>query len=354
MNHYVYLITNKINGKRYIGKRSCKCDVEMDKYMGSGKYLKSAIGKYGIENFEKEIIKVFCNEEDAYSFEDAMIKDTLAWENDDYYNLKGGGSGGMFGYKASESTKMKHSNNMKMRWKCCDFRHKMTSSASKRWRDENFKNNISEKMKSKWKDDEFRSKVDKSKSENGYFVTDETRLKISNALKGRKLSDDTKAKISRLAIDRCKDEGFRKRMSESMKGRKMSDETRLKISMANKGRILSDETRRMISERQKGNKYWLGKKHSEETKNKLSKINTGKKMKKETIDKILNTRKINKSSCKKVVLVNNGLVFDSIIDAQKFIGLKSNSNITMCCKGQRESAGKINGEKAIWRYYEEV
>ncbi|MBV4427146.1 hypothetical protein [Clostridium tyrobutyricum] len=36
MNHYVYEITNNINNKKYIGKRTCDCPIEKDKYMGSG------------------------------------------------------------------------------------------------------------------------------------------------------------------------------------------------------------------------------------------------------------------------------------------------------------------------------
>ena len=50
MNHYVYEITNLVNGKKYIGKRSCSCSIEQDKYMGSGKILKQADIKRYISN----------------------------------------------------------------------------------------------------------------------------------------------------------------------------------------------------------------------------------------------------------------------------------------------------------------
>jgi hypothetical protein len=53
----VYKITNLVNGKYYIGKDKHS----IKNYLGSGKIIKSAILKYGIENFKKEILQE-CND----------------------------------------------------------------------------------------------------------------------------------------------------------------------------------------------------------------------------------------------------------------------------------------------------
>ena len=80
MNHYIYEITNLINGKKYIGKRSCKCPIEEDKYMGSGKLLKKAINKYGKKNFKKEILQTCENEGMAYEWEKVYIEQAIILE----------------------------------------------------------------------------------------------------------------------------------------------------------------------------------------------------------------------------------------------------------------------------------
>jgi len=48
----IYKTTNKINGKIYIGKDT----TSNPQYLGSGKLIKRAILKYGVENFTKEIL----------------------------------------------------------------------------------------------------------------------------------------------------------------------------------------------------------------------------------------------------------------------------------------------------------
>lgn len=87
----IYKITNVINGKFYIGKHKTKC--LDDGYMGSGKILKHAISKYGIENFHKEILHICKDEAHMNLLESILVVPDIETN----YNLCSGGRGG-FGY----------------------------------------------------------------------------------------------------------------------------------------------------------------------------------------------------------------------------------------------------------------
>lgn len=91
MFYLIYKITNNLNGKIYIG--SHKTTNINDSYMGSGKYLKRAIDKHGINNFTKEILYSFDNPKDMYAKEAEIVNEEFISENNTY-NIKKGGYGG--------------------------------------------------------------------------------------------------------------------------------------------------------------------------------------------------------------------------------------------------------------------
>jgi len=87
---YIYKIINKINGRWYIGKTNGK----VPNYMGSGKILKQAYKKYGIDSFEKIIIEECSSEDELNEREIFWINSTNATSDPMSYNLVEGGSGG--------------------------------------------------------------------------------------------------------------------------------------------------------------------------------------------------------------------------------------------------------------------
>lgn len=92
--YYIYLITNKINDKIYIGQRQSFKMPEKDSYFGSGVLLKKAIKKYGRQNFEKEIIQLVHSKEELDNAEIAFIKYCKSNNREIGYNVYAGGLGG--------------------------------------------------------------------------------------------------------------------------------------------------------------------------------------------------------------------------------------------------------------------
>jgi len=89
MYHIVYLTTNIINNKIYVGVHSS--NIKNDSYLGSGKLLKRAIKKYGTKNF-KRITLHYCLEESHMLEIEAQIVDQWFIDRNDTYNITLGGS----------------------------------------------------------------------------------------------------------------------------------------------------------------------------------------------------------------------------------------------------------------------
>lgn len=85
--HYIYLIVNTLNGKKYIGKRSSKKPPHLDNYMGSGTAIRKAMSEYGKVNFEKFILEECEDKEQLCKMEQLYINVLYAVIRNDYYNL---------------------------------------------------------------------------------------------------------------------------------------------------------------------------------------------------------------------------------------------------------------------------
>lgn len=105
MKVIVYLTTNLINKKIYIGVHECK-ENEKSFYIGNGVYntqpstymhpktkFQAAVKKYGPKNFKRVTIKEFNNEDDAYFLESELV-DKEFLKRPDVYNMVLGGKGG--------------------------------------------------------------------------------------------------------------------------------------------------------------------------------------------------------------------------------------------------------------------
>lgn len=91
---YIYLVTNKINGMKYVGQ-SIQLDIRTrwnghhSKKRTVGKILYSAYKKYGIENFDYKIICI-CFDEDTNKYEVEYIKKYNTVYPNGYNLLEGG------------------------------------------------------------------------------------------------------------------------------------------------------------------------------------------------------------------------------------------------------------------------
>ena len=94
MYGFIYITTNHVNGRQYIGQKKYDKSGKWKKYLGSGIALKRAIKKYGECSFSKEIIEECETKETLDEREKYWIDYYNAVDSDDFYNIASGGDGG--------------------------------------------------------------------------------------------------------------------------------------------------------------------------------------------------------------------------------------------------------------------
>lgn len=90
---YIYLTTNSVNGKKYIGQKTSNKFLG-EAYLGSGKLLQRAVNKYGKENFIVKLLEVCESKEALNEAEKYWIQKFNADKSSDFYNISKGGDGG--------------------------------------------------------------------------------------------------------------------------------------------------------------------------------------------------------------------------------------------------------------------
>lgn len=184
--HFVYLITNTLNGHQYIGDHSsdnlnCK---QTKKYRGSGLAIEEAIKKYGRKNFRREILEFFPSKKEAFEAQEKYIKEynTLVPNG---YNISPKGGAGINCFSEESKRKMSKSHQGIKTGPCSEKRKKNISNALKgqkaywlegRSRSEETKKKISESKKNKKFSEEHKRNL--SKSHEGNYHSEETRKKI--------------------------------------------------------------------------------------------------------------------------------------------------------------------------------
>ena len=187
--YYIYLIVNKVNGKTYVGQRKSSKEWYDDSYMGSGKRLKLAKQKYGIENFEKFLIQYCYSKEEVNKAEKFWIAEYRRRGKAEYNIADGGYCSPSFkGKHHSEESRAKISASVLRAFELNGTRQKLSEMSRGVPKSEEHKVAIGNALRGKPKSEEHRQHC--KEAQQRYFETHE------GTFKGKHHSEETKRKIA--------------------------------------------------------------------------------------------------------------------------------------------------------------
>ena len=187
--------------------------------------------------------------------------------------------------------------------------------------------------------------------------------------KNLSLEEANKIEIQLIKQYQTQDDKYGYNIASGGKNFEHSEETKQKIGKANsqslKGKTHSTEWSQMMSQKFSGaGNPFYGKHHTEETKQKISQNRKGKLTgqdhplygkhhTKNSLQKISEHRQ--GKGGKKVLCLNTNEIFDCMMDAARWCGLKTSSSIGQCCMGHAKTAGvhPITKERLKWKYLDE-
>ena len=213
MSNYTYMVTNKLNGKVYVGSHSWSGEGLDSNYYGSGIAITRAVKKYGKENFQVEVLYYYSTVEECRADEERILTEYNVRDCPHSYNIKNAAVG----------------------WTSEDMKGENNPNYGKRGKDTS--------MYGKHHTEEARRKISQAMTGEkhplyGKHHTEEVRKKIAQAMTGENNPN----------YGKNFSEEQKQKMSQAHKGKKHTEEARKKISQANKGKTLSEETRKKISQ----------------------------------------------------------------------------------------------------------
>ena len=225
MSHYTYMVTNKTNGKVYVGSHSWDGEGLDPNYYGSGTAITRAVRKYGKENFQIEVLYYYSSVEECRADEERILTEYDVKNCPHSYNCKNGAIG---------------------------------------WTSEDMKG--------------------KNNPMYGRTLSAEHRRKMSQANKGRTLSAEHKKKISQAITGEKHPMYGRTGEKHPRYGKHHTAESRRKMSQARTGekhpmygKHHTAYTRQKMSQAHKGEKNpRYGKHHTAETRQRMSESHGGK------------------------------------------------------------------------------
>jgi group I intron endonuclease len=195
---YVYLISNNVNGKCYVGKSNNPTSRWRDHKFDAARarprtLIGKALAKYGVDSFEFKVVSEYLSQESAFAAESQLITELCTLSSQHGYNLDSGGWGG-----TTKST---------------ETREKIRVAR------------LGTKLRP-----ESRAKL--SAYLRGHTLSEEARAKISATKKGSKQSPETIEKRRQSALFYWSDPSFQEKRRQSHAAAMRRPEVRTKISLA--------------------------------------------------------------------------------------------------------------------------
>ena len=268
---YIYLITDTLHNKQYVGqRRGYKLD---ENYYGSGRIIQDLIKKHGTTIFEREIIDYASSQEELSQKEVECIEKyntlypngynlTLRLQAIDPYIEKK--------LEYTEERLKRMSEITKKMWKNEEFKIRFSNYMRELWMDDVYKKKMSDIHKEIWKDNDYKKKIlaqlnfiqhdddciQKAKTKrNKTMRSDEFRKKQSEILKNVWENIDYRSKMCDIRKNQVTDE-TRKKNSEHSKKMFSNENFKIRWKKAKEKATNTKEYRDKIANSSRGRKWW--------------------------------------------------------------------------------------------------